>query len=216
MTLREQTEQLRENVLTKMPQSIVQNFKNDIAALKTNKLKSNALKVGDSIPNAVLQTIQNNDIDIKSIHNSDFLILNFYRGGWCPYCNMELRAYEKIKSEFSAINTNIVAISAELPTFAKETTQKNEITFPILTDKNAEFMKKIGVIFSLSEAAKKDFVGFGLDLDNIHGNKNQELPVPAIYVIDKNLKILFVHFEEDYMTRLEPSELLTLLKNKII
>ncbi|MGK0414431.1 MAG: peroxiredoxin [Polaribacter sp.] len=215
MTLYEQTEQLRKDVLARMPQPIVQNFKNDIHQLRVDKMKENALQVGDIISNSNLENINQNSVKLEEFLTSDFLILNFYRGGWCPYCNMELREYEKLKNDFQKINTNIIAISGEIPELASKTTDKNAISFPILTDVDANFMKSIGIVFALSEQAQKDFVGFGMDFKQINGNENFELPVPAIYVIDKNFKIVFVHFEEDYMTRLEPKELLNILTKKI-
>lgn len=216
MILKEQTEKLKQDVLTRMPQSIVQNFKNDINQLKVDKIKEKALQVGDKIPNPLFKNIEGNDIELNSIHTSDFLIFNFYRGGWCPYCNMEIREYERLKNEFKTLGASIVAVSTELPELANQTNLKNQISYPIVTDIDAKFMKALGIVFQLSEEAKKDFVGFGMDFQKIHGNDNFELPVPAIYIIDKNLKIVFVHFEEDYMTRLEPTELLQTLKNEII
>lgn len=216
MILQEQTEKLRQNVLTKMPQSIVQNFLNDIRQLKVAKLKEKALQVGDTVPDHLFKDIKGNDVQLNSIHKSDYLILNFYRGGWCPYCNMELREYERLKDQFNTLGAHIIAISAEVTELANKTNAKNEISYPIVTDIDARFMKEVGVVFQLSEKAKKDFVGFGMDFQKIHGNENYELPVPAIYVIDKNFKILFVHFEEDYMTRLEPTTLVQLLKSKTI
>lgn len=216
MTLLEQTEKVRQNVMNRMPQPIIENFKNDIQQLRDNKLKEKALQVGDHIPNAVFTDIEGNDIQLESLLSADYLILNFYRGGWCPYCNMELREYERLKTEFQSYGANILAISAEVPQLAAQTHEKNEITYTLVTDKNAVFMKEVGILFSISEKAKKDYVGFGMDLKKIHGNENFELPVPAIYVIDKSLKIVFVHIEEDYMTRLEPTELLKKLKNKQI
>ena len=214
MKLQEQTEQLKQEVLIRMPAPIVETFQKDIVKLKNDRLKEHALQVGDTVSNSILRNSEGHEIDLKSIHTSNFLILNFYRGGWCPYCNMELREYERLKGQFNSIKANIVGISAELPQQGAKTHAKNALTYPILTDVDAAFMKKMGIVFTLSEQAKKDFVGFGVDFSNIHGNEDYQLPVPAIYVIDKEFKILFIHFEEDYMTRLEPSKLLTILKTK--
>lgn len=214
MTLTAQVKQMRNATLTRMPQSIVQTFKEGIEEIRTNQLKENALQKGDIIPDFSLTDIQGNTVNLKDLHQSEFLILNFYRGGWCPYCNMELREYERLKSDFSKTGANIVAISAEVTELANQTTQKNTISFPILTDVDAQFMKAIGIVFQLNEATKKDYTGFGMDFTRIHGNDNDELPVPAVYVIDKNMEIVFVHFEEDYMTRIEPAAVLDAIKQQ--
>ncbi|WP_281991531.1 peroxiredoxin-like family protein [Aquimarina aggregata] len=214
MILQKQTEHLRQNILKRMPKSIVDTFKTDISQLKKQKLKENALQVGDTLPNSILRTINNDVVNLQSLHTSNFLIINFYRGGWCPYCNMELREYERLQNEFKVNNTNIISISAELPNLANQTSNKNTISHPILTDTDATFMKEIGIIFKLSKNAQKDFAGFGMDFVNIHGNENYELPVPAVYVVDKGFRIIFRYFEEDYMKRLEPLDLLNFLKDK--
>lgn len=211
--LQEKTEQLKQDVLTRMPKSIVETFHKDIAQLKTDRLKEKALQVGDQIPNSILLTNLGDKTDLKSYHTSDYLLLNFYRGGWCPYCNMELREYQNLQDQFKSVNTNIIAISAELPVLTTDTSKKNHISYPILTDLDAVFMQKIGIVFTLSKEAKKDFEGFGMDFKSIQGNDYYQLPVPAIYLIDRNFQIVYRHFEEDYMTRLEPSTLLSKIKN---
>ncbi|WP_420571641.1 peroxiredoxin-like family protein [Kordia sp.] len=212
MKLQEQLKIVRDATMERMPKSVIDTFTKSIENIRNNQLQQNALQVGDTIPNISLIDNYGNDVSIKEIQESEFLILNFYRGGWCPYCNMELREFERLRSEFKAVNSDIIAISAELPQLATQTTQKNTISYPILTDRNAEFMKTIGIVFELDEASKKEFDNFGMDFSKIHGNHNNELPVPAIYVIDSNQKIIFIHFEADYMTRMEPSILLETLK----
>ncbi len=215
MTLTTQLKEFRDMTMNRMPQSIIQSFNDGIEELKTNRLKENALQKGDTIPEFSLKDINGENIQLMDVHRSEFLILNFYRGGWCPYCNMELRAYESLKKDFEAADSNIIAISAEVPKLAAQTTQKNLITFPVLTDVDAHFMKQVGIVFQLNEKTKKDYESFGMDFTQIHGNENYELPVPAIYVINKNLEIVFVHFEADYMTRIEPKEVLSIIKNQL-
>ncbi|TPN84740.1 peroxiredoxin-like family protein [Aquimarina algicola] len=214
MTLTEQLQQFRDATMTRMPKSIIQTFKNDIKEINASRLKENALQKGDIIPDFSLTDNQGNKILLREMVQSEFLILNFYRGGWCPYCNLELQEYERLKDDFKKAGADIIAISAEVEEFATQTTQKNSLSFPVLTDKDAQFMKAIGIVFQLNEQTKKDYAGFGMDFTKIHGNENYELPVPAVYVIDKNREIVFVHFEADYMTRIEPKQILTILKNK--
>ncbi len=215
MTLTNQLKEFRDATMNRMPQSIIQTFNDGIKEIKTNQLKENALQMGDTIPDFSLRAIDGNTIQLSDLHESEFLILNFYRGGWCPYCNMELRAYERLKKNFEELGVNIVAISAEISQLAAQTVQKNNISFPVLTDVDAQFMKKVGIVFKLNEKTKKDYVSFGMDFTQIHGNENYELPVPAIYVINKDMEIVFVHFEADYMTRIEPEQVLSIIKNQV-
>ena len=214
MTLQEQVKQMRDATSERMPKAIIEVFINSISEIKTNKLKESALQVGDKIEDYSLTDIEGKSINLSTFIQSDYLILNFYRGGWCPYCNMELREYDRLKNDFKEQGANIIAISPEIPELANQTTDKNKLSYPVLTDTDSLFMKKVGIVFQLDEDSKREFVNFGMDFTKINGNEDFELPVPAVYVINKNMEVVFVHFEEDYMTRLEPSELLEIIEKR--
>lgn len=215
MTLQEQLKQMRNAIMERMPQSIIKVFTDSIDDIRKNKLKENALQVGDYVPNMNLLDNSGDSSLLSDLIEQKFLILNFYRGGWCPYCNMELREYERLREAFNELNADIVGISAEISELANATTNKNALSFPVLTDVDAQLMKAIGIVFKLDEASKKEFENFGMDFTKIHGNNNFELPVPAVYIINKKMEVVFAHFEEDYMTRIEPTELLHILKNNL-
>ncbi|MDN3667988.1 peroxiredoxin-like family protein [Echinicola jeungdonensis] len=214
MTLQEQVKKIRDGVRESMPKATMQVFTESISRIKADKLKETALQVGDKIQDYPLTDIEGNKVELSKFIHSDYLILNFYRGGWCPYCNLELREYERLQNNFKEQGINIIAISPETPESAYQTIDKNTLSYPVLTDTDAQFMKKIGIVFQLDIDSKREFVNFGIDFTNINGNENFELPVPAVYVINRDMEVVFVHFEEDYMTRLEPTELLEKLKNK--
>ncbi len=215
MRLGKQLKQMKEASIERMPQSIIQIFENSIEEIKNNGLKEKALKIGEQIPDLPLTSINGETVLLSELQKTDYLILNFYRGGWCPYCNMELREYERLRKDFIQLNTDILGISAERVEYTSQTFDKNSLSFPILTDVNAQLMKEIGIVFQLDTASKEEYINFGIHLDEIHANNSFELPVPAVYVINKDREIVLVHIEEDYMTRLEPFILLELIKNKL-
>ncbi|WP_394746930.1 peroxiredoxin-like family protein [Spongiimicrobium salis] len=214
--LDKQLKQMRQATMERMPQHIIEVFKNGLQEIINSGLREKSLQLGDTVPNAPLTTMTGETKAVEEYIASEYLILNFYRGGWCPYCNLELREYERLQNDFSEIGVSILAISAERPQLTNDTALKNILTYPIATDVDARFMKTLGIVFSLDEATKKEYRNFGIDLGHIHGNNNDELPVPAVYVINKNREIVFVHFEEDYMTRLEPLTLLEVLKTTLV
>lgn len=215
MKLKTQLAQIKAATLTKVPQSAMEVMNDSITNIKISKQKERALQPGEKMLDFELMDIQGRPQTIRGLHTNDFLILNFYRGGWCPYCNLELRAYEQLRDDFLALGADIVAISAEKNTRGAQTATKNALTYPVLTDQDAKMMKDIGVVFQLDEASKKLYQNFGLDLKQIQGNDHYELPVPAVYVLNQDMEVVFMHFEEDYTTRLEPSALLEILKNQI-
>ncbi len=216
MTLQEQLQQITESGFARMPKHIAKKLLDGIEEIASSDLRNRAAKVGDKINNAKLIDINGDEKQISDFMQRDYLILNFYRGGWCPYCNMELRAYEQLITEFNDVNTAVVAISAEIPDNNTQTFGKNNLSFPVLSDVDAKFMKSLGIVFALNDDLKSEYANFGIDLKQFHGNLNFELPVPGVYVINNNFEVVFKHLEENYMTRFEPSELLNILKEKTV
>lgn len=213
MTLKQQLTQISDTGFEKIPKAIARVLLDGIEEIKSSKLKQKGLKEGDIVPNLKLLDNNNNLRSLSEFMHHDFLILNFYRGGWCPYCNLELRSYQNLRQDFISAGADIIAISPEKPEIALDTSIKNSISFPVLSDINATMMKAMGIAFTLNDALKKEYVNFGIDLTTRHNNYNFELPVPAIYVINKDFEIVFRYFEENHMTRLEPKELIEFIKN---
>ncbi|TPN83398.1 peroxiredoxin-like family protein [Aquimarina algicola] len=208
MLLKDKLDQITASGFNKMPRTIARVIEEGIEELKSNKLQAKALNIGDTIPNTSLKDINNNSINLRDFVKDQFLILNFYRGGWCPYCNLELRAYEELRTDFQKIGGDIIAISAESPVYATKTSKKNDITYPILTDIEGKLAKEIGISFELNNNLKREYTNFGIDLQEFHNSYKSELSVPAIYVVDRNLKILMAYIEENYMNRIEPNDVL--------
>ncbi|XMO87450.1 peroxiredoxin-like family protein [Algibacter sp. AS12] len=214
MTLQEQLLQINETGFSRMPKHIAKVLLDGIEEIASSDLKKNTTQVGEKIEDASLIDVAGKSENISQFIEQDYLVLNFYRGGWCPYCNMELRAYDALQKSFQNLGASIIAISAEVPNNNMKTFEKNRLSFPVLSDIDAKFMKSLGIVFTLNDALKTEYANFGIDLSKFHANLNFELPVPGVYVINKDLEVIFQHLEENYMTRLEPSELLNILKSK--
>lgn len=206
-------QELASNALKNVPQEKVQIISDAIADLKSSQLKKNVLKVGDKIEDIELKNIYDEKVLLSSLIKKDYLVISFYRGGWCPFCVLELKEYEKLRDKFLQNSANIVAISPEVSKYALETKENNTLTFDILCDENLELMKSLGIVFSLNEEFKKLYMEFGIDLEKYNNNKDFTLPIPATYVIDKNFNIVFSYIEEDYTTRFEPSKIIEFLKS---
>jgi len=182
--------------------------------LKKDFLSKNALKTGAQFPNFNLPNtnqIRTNLIDFKT----DFLVISFYRGGWCPYCNLELNALQAILPELKALNTNLIAITPETPDNSLTTKEKNKINFPVLSDLNNEYAKSLGLVFKMPNDLIEVYKQFNLNIEQHNGNDNYELPMPATYVLDKNRKVIYSFVSEDYTERAEPSFILDLIKKHI-
>ncbi len=182
--------------------------------LKDLGIIDKAKNIGDTFIDFALPNIHNKPIKISDLLKNGPVILTFYRGGWCPYCNLQLKAYQESLAEFKAAGGQLVAISPESMQSAETTVNKNEIQYEILSDDHNKIARQYGLVFKLDDELKEIYLKFGLDLEKNQGNKSWELPIPATYVIDKNGKIRYAFLNVDYVQRAEPKDIIEVL-NKL-
>jgi peroxiredoxin len=122
------------------------------------------------------------------------VVVAFYRGGWCPYCNLELRALQKSLPEIEKLGAQLVAISPQTPDSSLSTQQKDKLRFQVLSDKHSAVARQFGLVFTLPEEIRTIYKGFGHDLAVRNGDDSFELPFPATYVIgqDRIIRFAFV------------------------
>jgi peroxiredoxin len=170
-----------------------------------------ALKAGDKAPDFVL-----NDPDGKPISSRDLLakgplVLSFYRGVWCPYCNMELQALQAELPAIEARGGSLVAISPQTPPNSRRSQRENKLGFAILADVRAEVANAFGIRFALPDYLVEVYKGFKNDLPLINDDPSWVLPMPARYVIGTDGIIAYAEINPDYTQRPDPSELLPVL-----
>jgi peroxiredoxin len=141
------------------------------------------------------------------------VVLTFYRGGWCPYCNLELRAYQRVLPEITATGASLVAISPEKPDDTLSTAEKNSLTFEVLSDVGQKVGKAFRLVYDFTEELKSAYRDFGLDIPGKNGMPAEwALPISATYVIDRGGLILHAYTDADYRDRADPIEVLTILR----
>lgn len=184
---------------------------NSTQKLLKRKLSSQALQEGDQMVDFELLDAIGNTVSLSQLLEKGKVVISFYRGGWCPYCNMELRALQEILSEIKDIKASLVAISPETPDNSLTTSEKNELKFTVLSDIDNHVARKIGLIFQMPEDLREVYHSFNLDVPKHNGNFDYELPMPATYVVDKDRTIIYAFVSEDYTERANPSEILKML-----
>jgi peroxiredoxin len=170
-----------------------------------------ALKAGDKAPDFVL-----NDADGKPVASRDLrakgpLVLSFYRGVWCSYCNMELQALQAELAAIEARGASLVAISPQTAPNSRRSQRDNKLSFPILSDLKAEVANAFGIRFALPDYLVEVYQSFKNDLPLINDDPSWVLPMPARYVIDTDGIIAYAEVNPDYTQRPDPSELLPVL-----
>lgn len=171
-----------------------------------------ALKSGHVFPSLGLSDHRGKLLDIAGAAQSQPIVVTFYRGGWCPYCNLELRAYQKLLPEIQGLGARLIAVSPEAPDSTLSTTEKNELSFTVLSDVNGALADALGIRFELSEPVKAYFKKAGHDLPTRNGDGRWSLPIPATYVVARGGRIVLAHVDPDYRARLEPQAVLDALR----
>jgi len=132
-------------------------------------------------------------------------IVTFYRGGWCPYCNIALRALQSRLPEIKSLGGSLIAISPEVPDQSLSTTEKLALEFDVLSDADNSVARLFGLVYRISDAARERLQAFGRDLVAPNGTDSWELPITATYVINQEGLIVFDHVDADYRERLDPA-----------
>jgi peroxiredoxin len=182
------------------------------AELKASGQESRALKVGDKAPNFVLKDADGNSLSSAELLTRGPLIVTFYRGAWCPYCNMELKALEASLPSYRANGALLVAISPQTAANSRKSIRNNGLTFPILSDPGNETANKFGLRYTLPDYLIALYKAMKNDLPGFNGDPSWSLPMPARYVLDSDGLIAYAEVNADYTQRPDPEDLLPVLK----
>lgn len=174
-------------------------------------IDKHALKVGDQIPNASLPNAQGHPVNIADLLASGPVIINFYRGSWCPYCNLELRAYQQYLDEIKASGGQIVAISPELPDSSLSNAEKLELEFEVLSDLGNSFAEQLGLVFTIPDELAEVYKQLNSDITPYTGDNSWRVPIPATYIIGTDHKVAYAYVNADYLERAEPAEVVAAL-----
>lgn len=170
------------------------------------------LKPQDAAPMFTGTDQNGNKIDLQQSLQKGPVVLVFYRGQWCPYCNKQLKKLEDSMSLISAKGATIIAVTPETVEGIGQTIEKTKATFPILHDEGMTIMKQYDVAFAVDEKTIEKYKDYGIDFVRANGAANgANLPVPALYIINKEGKIIFSHFDKNYTRRVSVAEVLTYL-----
>lgn len=204
MNLQDELDQFKAEFLQKFPAekaAIMARADDELAA--SNIVKS-ALKTGDKAPLFTLPDATGTPVALAQLLKQGPTIVMFYRGGWCPYCNLELRAYQRLLPEIRNAGGQLIAISPQAPDTSLSTAEKNALAYPVLSDVNTDAARGFGILFTLPDYLQKLYSSLGHGMDVVNANGQWTLPLPATYVIGKDGVIIAHHVDTDYRKRMEP------------
>jgi peroxiredoxin len=184
-----------------------------IEELRASFAMKAAIGIDDQAPDFTLPGAQGKPVSLAEMLRHGPTVVTFYRGGWCPYCNLQLRAYQAALPEMTALGAHLVAISPQLPDGSLSTAEANALTFDVLSDVGNSVARRFGLVYALPEELRVALRSNNKALPGVNGDESWELPVPATYVIGRDRRVALAAIDVDYRNRLEPGAILAALKS---
>jgi peroxiredoxin len=212
MTLQAKLDALRANFEVGKPRSVSEVMHRATNELISSGAADRALKVGDQAPLFTLTDSEGETLSLSELLAAGPLVVSFYRGVWCPYCNLDLQALEAARPELETLGARLIAISPQTAPNSRKSIRQNRLGFPILYDMDNEVASAFGVKFALPEYLIDLYKTFKADLPAFNGDPSWTLPMPGRFVIAPDRKIVYAEVNPDYTIRPEPEAMFPSLK----
>ena len=196
---------------SKVPAHILAVMDQATEQLRETTLEQGALTTGAQIPDFELPDQHGVTRPLSHYLAQGPVVLNIYRGGWCPYCNLEMQALNAVLPEFRARGVNLIGLTPEKPSSAQDTLTANGLAITVLSDEGNRVSASLGLVFTLAEELRPIYESFGIDIPASNGDDSFTLPVPATYVIGQDGTVLYHFVNVDYTKRVEPAALVAVL-----
>lgn len=213
MNLQEELKKTQEEFGDQIPQEVLDIMQRSTETLIQSGIEENCLKEGDKMPVFTLANAMNEPISSDILLKDGSLVINFYRGGWCPYCNLELKAFQDVLPQITELGAQLVAISPNLPDKSLSSIEKHALGFQVLSDVQNKVSRQFGLVYTLDVKLQPLYKQMGIDLPEFNGDESYELPLPATYVVDTKGIIKLAFADADYTKRLDPNKVIEILKD---
>jgi len=190
-------------------QAVMDQATDDLAA---SGMAGGFLQVGDVAPDFVLPDALGNAVALADLRAQGPVVLAFYRGAWCPYCNLEVQLLQQALPDIQALGATLVAISPQTPDNSLSLAEKHGLAFPVLSDAGNAVARRFGLVFTVPEALHAVYDKLGIDIPAHNGDGSFELPVPGTYVVGRDGTIAFAYANVDYTRRVAVGDILAALR----
>jgi peroxiredoxin len=209
-TIAEQVIVLRQRTAAKAPAEIIAAFDSEQAELDAGGLPPGIPMPGTAMPDGELLDIAGATTNLAAIRNGAPAVVVFYRGGWCPYCNLALRNYEaELVPGLTELGVKLIAISPQKPEGSISTQERNQISYIVASDPGSKIATELGILTAPTDDATAAQAKLGLDLKNVNADGTTTLPMPTVVVVDSDGTIRWIDVHPNYSTRTEPRDILT-------
>lgn len=208
MTFQDELADIKKMSVEKRGAAVIAVYERSVDELRASGIAERALSIGDPMPGFALPNADGATVRSSDLLGKGPLVVTFYRGGWCPYCNLELRAYQAQIARLRAAGATIVAISPEIPDEASKTADREELAFDVLSDTGNAVARSFGLVFRLGDDMVEIFRRNGNDLEKRNGDGSWELPIPGTFVVDTDGRIALADVDPDYTRRVDPGQVI--------
>ncbi|TKA75935.1 hypothetical protein B0A55_05877 [Friedmanniomyces simplex] len=209
MALATQLANVQDKFDREAPDQVKRAINNSRSEVSTTFNRGAAIQEGATLPAFHLSNPSGGKTDSADLLAKGPILITFYRGGWCPFCNLALRDLQLNLDAFKAKGITLVAISPELPDQSLSTAEKNELKFIVLSDVGNKFARQLGIVWKQPDTLRPVFKAFGNDLQQHNGDDSFEVPVPCTLLVDQKGVVRNAHMEPDFTKRLDASVALT-------
>jgi peroxiredoxin len=212
-TIAEQANEIKATAASRLPTEVVAVFASEQAALAAAGVPAGAVSVGDTLAPFALPDATGQTQTLEELTAHGPVVIVFYRGGWCPYCNLTLRTYQRdLLPQLAAHSARLVAISPETPDASLSTQEKDELAYTVLTDAGAQLATSLGITFQPSEEGLSAQRALGVDIRTTRADNDTLLPMPTVLIVDRDHVVRFVDIQPNYTGRTEVNDILTALQ----
>jgi len=213
VTIREQSEQLKAAAAERLPTDVVEVFDRSIQNLLDQGVPAEVVAVGDTLDSFTLRDVTGAQVTLDQLVETGPAVIVFYRGGWCPYCNLALRTYQQeLHPKLAAFGARLVAVSPQSPDQSLSTVEKAELGFTVLSDPGSRVAQQIGIVFQQADEVLDAQRKLGLDLAQVNAEGSTRLPRPTVLIVEHNRVVRFVDVQPDYTARTEVADILSALE----
>ena len=185
-------------------------YKKAQRTIEATDILATALREGDSAPMFTLPDAHGEDVSLAAVLERGPAIVSFYRGAWCPFCNLELRALQREMEAIAAAELTLVAISPNVPDASLELIDKHDLTFPVLSDAENLVAKQFNLVYTMEPELVDYYKKMDRNIDQMNGSAVWELPIPATYVIDQAGVIRYAFVNLNHRARAEPADVVSI------
>lgn len=215
VSLAQQIAEFQGEFAKQAPAEAIGAIQNDITAMVRANLVAQALTSGANAPDFTLPDALGRPVTLSEHLRQGPVALVFYRGEWCPYCNLALHAYQGILPQINALGATLLAVSPQTPDHSLSLSEKHALAFPVLSDQGNRVARSYGLVFSVAPTLRPVLQGLGIDVPEHNGDPSWELPMPGVFIVGSDGVIKQASIEADFTKRLEPSALLAGLREAL-